>query len=274
MMRVQSLFSTTIFAACLFVVAPVYGQGLLFYLPEDGTGVEYEGEFVQETIRDDIKGGKETITKARVITIKSVGREDRNFEGTVQPCRWIEIKIVTGDAGAAGINPGPVGSQIYKILVPESKILDTPVDAAGVPNVMVPIVEGHRRSGESVVRAIKTKAISIYPTICQLTNYLDQNVVSAAATPSTKMTNNSFSAKHIKGRHVMERPESRTTNEADFWVTQEVPFGLARWEVVVTREKKESTAKRQDFTEFSTTKSVMSVRRFLNNAESELVTGN
>ena len=272
MPRVQSLIAAVAFITCAVVSDIGQAQGLMFFLPEDGTGVEYEGEIVQETIRDDIKVGKETVTKARMISIKSVGREDREFEGTLQPWRWIEIKVVTGDAGEAGINPGPVGSRIYKVLVPESKIIEAAEDATGVPNVMFPIVEGYRRSGEAEVRPIKSHAISIYPTICQLTNYPEQNVVSASATPSTKMANASFSAKHIKGKQVMERRESRTTNEADFWVTKEVPFGLARWEVVVTQEKKESTANRQDFTEFSTTKSVMSVRRILDNVESELVT--
>lgn len=272
MTRAQSLIAAVTFFACTAFSQTGQAQGLLFHLPEDGSGVEYEGEIVQETIRDDIKAGKETITKARMISIKSVGREDREFEGSLHPCRWIEIKVVTGDAGEAGINPGPVGSRIYKILIPESKIIDTPADNAGVPNIMLPIVEGYRRSGEAEVVAINSQAISIYPSICQLMNYPEQNVVSAASAPSTKMANTSFSAKHIKGRQVMESREGRTTNEADFWVTKEVPFGLARWEVIVKREKKESAANRDDFTEFSTTKSVMSVRRILNNVESELVT--
>lgn len=273
MMRAPSLLSITIFCVCLSTAASANAQGLVFFLPDDGRGVEYEGEVVQEIIRDDIQAGKETITKARLVTIKSVGQEDRDFQGTTQPCRWIEIKVVTGDAGEAGIDPGPVGSRIYKVLVPESKIIETAADTSGVPNVMFPIVEGYRRSGEAEVRPIKSKAINVYPMI-SLVNYPEQKVVSAAATPLTKMANTSFSAKHVKGSLVMERPESRTTNEADFWVTKEVPFGLARWEVVVTQEKKESTAPRQDFKEYSTTKSTMSVRRFLENAESELVTGN
>ncbi len=272
MTRAQSLIAAVTFLACTAFPQIGQAQGLLFHLPEDGTGVEYEGTIVQETIRDDIKAGKETITKARMISIKSVGREDREFDGSVQPCRWIEIKVVTGDAGEAGINPGPVGSRIYKVLIPESKILATAADDSGVPNIMLPIVEGYRRSGEAEVVKIESQAISTYPTICQLMNYPEQNVISAASAPATKMTNAAFSAKHIKGSQVMESRDGRTTNEADFWVTTEVPFGLARWEVVVKREKKESAATRDDFTEFSTTKSVMSVRRILNNVESELVT--
>lgn len=246
-------------------------QGLIFNLPEDGTGVEYEGEIVYVTVRTDIAEGKETITKAREMSIKSVGREDADFDGTVQPCRWIEIKVVTGNAGEAGIDPGPVGSRIYKVLIPESKIIATPADADSIPNVVLPIVRGYRRSGEAEVRPITSEAISFYPTICQLMNYPDPEVVAATETPQTKATNMSFNARHLKGRLVMERTESRSTNEAHFWVTDEVPFGLARWEVSVTREQKESTAPRDSFQEVSTTTSTMSVRRLLQIAESELI---
>ena len=73
---------------------------------------------------------------------------------------------------------------------------------------------------------------------------------------------------------VMERPQSRSTNEGHFWISQDVPFGLARWEVVVTREEKESTATRDTFKAVSTIKSTMSVKRLLPQAESELVTPN
>ena len=251
---------------------PALAQGLIFYLPEDGTGVEYEGEIIQENVRPDIADGKETLKWSREISIKSVGREDAEFEGVVQPCRWIEIKVVTGDPGAAGIDPGPVGARIYKVLVPESKVLDTSVDGDAVPNAMLPIVKGHRRLGENQVKAITSQALRIYPTVCQLNNYPEPVVVSPSENPQTKATNMSFNAKHLKGQTVMERPQSRSTNEGHFWVTPEVPFGLARWEVVVTREQKESTADRDTFAEVSTIKSTMSVKRILDIAESELNT--
>lgn len=250
----------------------VSAQGLLFNLPQDGTGVEYEGEISYVSIRADIAEGKETITKAREMSIKSVGREDAQFEGVVQPCRWVEIKVVTGNAGEAGIDPGPVGSRIYKLLVPESKVIATDSDENGIPNVVLPIVKGWRRSGESEVRPITSKAIAFYPTICQLANYPEPEVIAEVETPQTKAANMSFTAKHLKGRFVMERPESRSINEGHFWVSSEVPFGLARWEVTVTREQKESTAPRESFQEVASTTSTMSVRKLLNVAESELIT--
>ncbi|MEQ9408402.1 MAG: hypothetical protein RIK87_11775 [Fuerstiella sp.] len=256
----------------LFGEHPTAGaQGLIFNLPEDGTGVEYEGEITYVTVRTDIAAGKESITKAREMSIKSVGREDAEFEGQIQPCRWIEIKVITGTAGEAGIDPGPVGSRIYKVLVPESKILATAVDADLIPNIMLPVVRGYRRSGEAQVRPLKSSAIAFYPTICQLLNYPEPELIAASETPQTKATNMSFNAKHLKGRVVMERTESRSTNEAHFWITDEVPFGLARWEVTVTREQKESTAPRDSFQEVVTTSSTMSVRRLLPIAESELI---
>ncbi|MEO2013769.1 MAG: hypothetical protein ABGZ53_05305 [Fuerstiella sp.] len=252
--------------------APALAQGLIFQLPEDGTGVEYEGEIIQENVRPDIADGKETLKWSREISIKSVGREDAEFEGVVQPCRWIEIKVITGDPGAAGIDPGPVGARIYKVLVPESKVLETAVDGDSVPNVLLPIVKGHRRLGENEVKVIKSQALRIYPTICLLNNYPEPVVRSLSESPQTKATDMSFNAKHLEGKSVMERPQSRSTNIGHFWVTSEVPFGLVRWEVVVIRERKESTAPRDTFAEVSTIKSTMSVKRILDIAESELNT--
>jgi hypothetical protein len=267
-----------LFGLCLAVLvasltsSPAFAQGLIFQLPEDGTGVEYRGEIIQENVRPDIAEGKETLKWDREISIKSVGREEAEFQGVVQPCRWIEIKVITGDPGAAGIDPGPVGARIYKVLVPESKVLDKPIDADLVPNVMLPIVRGHRRLGENQVKVIKSPALRIYPTVCLLNNYPEPVVVSPSESPQTVATNLSFNARHLKGQTVMERPQSRSTNEGHFWVTPEVPFGLARWEVVVTREQKESTASRDTFAEVSTIKSTMSVQRILDAAESELNT--
>ncbi|MCA9048782.1 MAG: hypothetical protein KDA89_08645 [Planctomycetaceae bacterium] len=245
---------------------------MIWSLPADKTGVEYEGEIVQENVRPDIPDGKETLTWSREVSIKSVGQEDAEFNGRIQPCRWIEIKVVTGAGGAAGIDPGPVGARIYKVLVPESRIIDQSADAEGVPNVMIPIVRGFRRTGENQVKPITSNALRVYPTISLLNNYPDPEVISASEIPQTKAVGQSFNSRHLRGRVVMERPQSRSTNEGHLWVCRDVPFGLARWEVVVTREEKESTATRDTFREVGTIKCTMSVKRVLTNAESELVT--
>lgn len=265
------LFSFALLGFFLLTPASANAQGLLWYLPEDNTGVEYQGSITTETVREDLEDGKEEIRKERQMTIKSVGRENAEYNGEMQPCRWIEIKVITGEAGAAGIDPGPVGQRIYKVLVPEAKIIDGPKDDSDVENIMIPIVKGFRRNGESAVQPIKTKALAFYPTICQLMAYPELEVIASSETPQMKATNLSVNARHLKGTVAIERPESRTEAEADMWVSQEVPFGLARWESVVVQKKKESTAPRSAFAASRTTKSEMSVSRVLTSAESELV---
>ncbi|MEZ6060968.1 MAG: hypothetical protein R3C19_11450 [Planctomycetaceae bacterium] len=245
-------------------------QGLIFNLPQDGIGIEYEGTFVQENFRPDIPDGKEVLSFTRELSIKSVGREDAEFEGTRQPCRWIEIKTVTGTAGAAGIDPGPVGATIYKVLIPESKVIDTAVDADSIPNDQLPIVKGFQRLGENPVKPMTSRALRVYPTMTQLTNYSSPEVVTESEVPQTK-AGQSFPSKHLKGELTIESTRMRSTNTGDYWVAADVPFGLVRWEVKVTQEEKESTAPRDQFREVAAVTTVMSVKRILNNAESELV---
>ena len=89
--------------AICFSGTTALAQGLVLNLPEDRVSVEYEGTLTQATSVDD----QSPLSWNCELTIKSVGREDAVFEGKVQPCRWVEIKTLTGKAGAAGIDPGP-----------------------------------------------------------------------------------------------------------------------------------------------------------------------
>ena len=194
--------------------APVANaQGLIFHLPEDGKAVEYEGTLTQATGPDD----QAPLTWTCELSIKSVGREEAEFEGKVQPCRWIEIKTLTGTSGAAGINPGPVGARIYKVLVPESKIISESVDADAIPNHMLPIVRGFRRLGEEAVKEIKAPTLRVYPTISLLTNYDSPEVIATNDIPEVILQGQQITARRMKGKLVMERAESKSTNEGEFW---------------------------------------------------------
>ncbi len=260
--------AVTVVAMSWIFTSSAKAQGLIFNLPEDGTAVEYEGTLTQATGPDD----QEPLSWTCELSIKSVGSEDAEYEGQVQPCRWIEIKTLTGKAGAAGIDPGPVGARIYKVLVPESKVITDSVDADNVPNDMLPIVRGFRRLGEEAVREIKTPALRIYPTISLLTNYDNPEVIATNSQPEVIQQGPPITAKQMKGKFVMERAESRSTNEGEYWVSKDVPFGLARWIVSVTREEKESTAPRSDFHVVNIVSVDMKLKRQRSNVESELVT--
>ena len=44
--------------------------------------------------------------------------------------------------------------------------------------------------------------------------------------------------------HAMENLVSQSTNEAELWLSEEVPFGIARWNVKVRRLAKDKAAPR------------------------------
>jgi hypothetical protein len=244
MLRARILNLLT-FAILALAGSGVSAQGLIFDLPDDGKMVEYEGTLTQGTSADD----ESPLTWTCQLTIKSVGKEDAPFQGENQPCRWLEIKVLTGNSGAAGLDPGPVGSRIYLVLVPESKIIDQPVDKTGIPNDMLPIVKGYRRLGEEGVEPIKTTSLRFFPTISLLTTYPDPELIASNEVPETILQggNAGITAAHWRGKTVMESPKIRSTNEADYWVSQDIPFGLARWVVTVTTEEKDLAAARSDF---------------------------
>ena len=246
----------------------VAAQGLILNLPEDGMSVEYEGIMTQANGPDD----QAPLSWICELTIKSVGREDAEFEGKVQPCRWVEIKTLTGKSGAAGIDPGPVGARLYKILIPESKVIDGSVDAEGIPNDMMPIVKGFRRLGEDAARPITTPAIRFYPTMTLLTSYKNPETIATADTPEVLIQDENITARRMKGTLVMESQKTRSVNEGEYWVSKDVPFGLARWVVTVTTYEKDSAAPVSEFRPVVVKKVDMKLRRKRDNAESELVT--
>ena len=247
-------------------------QGLIFSLPEDRTGVEYEGTVTQETVRPELEAGRKTLTWTRELSIKSVGREDAEFSGKVQSCRWIEIRVVTGTKGVSGIDAGPVGARIYKVLVPESKVIDTAVDADTIPNSVLPIVKGYRRLGEEQIEPLHSRGLVVYPTLCLLENYKSPSLVSGSASIENVSGNETYECRHLKGRNVRERTESRSTNDGEFWLSEDVPFGLAGWSVTVTRESKGSAEDRARFRQIGSVTSEMRLRRIVRTAESELIT--
>ena len=92
MLRARTLNLLT-FAVLALAGSGVSAQGLIFNLPEDGKMVEYEGTLTQGTSADD----ESPLSWTCQLTIKSVGRENAEFQGESQPCRWLEIKVLTGN---------------------------------------------------------------------------------------------------------------------------------------------------------------------------------
>jgi hypothetical protein len=137
---------------------------------------------------------------------------------------------------------------------------------------MLPIVRGFRRLGEEGVEPIRTPALRYYPTITLLTNYPEVEEIATNAVPEVILQGPQISAVHSRGRVVMESQKNRSTNEGEYWVSKDVPFGLARWVVTVTTEEKDLAAARTEFRTVIVKKVDMKLKRIRQNAESELVT--
>jgi hypothetical protein len=68
----------------------------------------------------------------------------------------------------------------------------------------------------------------------------------------------------------MESPASRSSNEADLYRSDEVPFGLAKWTIRMHREAKDAREPRSQFQRVSEVRIEMAAHEVGANAESEL----
>lgn len=238
------------FAIVLLTLLPAtcVAQGLIYNLPEPGSYVIYEGDVTQVEARPNTPEGSEELKWIRRMTITAFGTERATYRGREEDCQWIEIEVTTGVRTETGPERGLVGARVYKVLVPKSAVVGTPRDSRGVHVSMLPIVKGYKRLGQGETKAIRAGALRIYPSISMLAHYRDpQNA--GANDPGVAF--GAIQATKYLGSVNMERRTSRTTNSAEYWISKDVPFGLARWKVNVTRDVKGQTDDRAAFKQVS-----------------------
>ncbi len=258
------------FAVLTVVCLPqaAVAQGLLFSIPATGSWVRYEGTVKQTDARPERPEGVEELSWIRHMTIKSLEPETASWRGTEQPCRWVEIKVITGEPSEAGIDPGPIGARTYKVLIPEAAIDGKPVDPDGIPVSMLPIVRGFKRVGQGQVTPIRAQALRVFPTISLLSNYADPKLEVPAGNPGAPVPVNN--ARQLSGSVVMESRRNRISNAGKFWLSNDVPFGIVSWTVKVTRESKGLTDPRTAFKQVSLVEVTMSAHEVGQMAEAEI----
>jgi len=248
----------------------VSAQGLIWNLPKDGTWVRYEGTYKQVEFRPNSAEGDLTIEWIRHLWIKSVGRETADYNGKPTPCRWIEIRVITGKPSEAGVDPGPIGGRIIKVLVPESRVIAATVDKDQIPVAYLPIVKGYSKVGDGEVRTIRAKALKVYPLISLVTYYKTLSKIGTAEPLQIPLKE--VTAQQYRGIFKMESPLERSNNQATLWTSKDVPFGLARWKVKVLLEAKDSVAPRSAFKPTTEMTVEMSAHAVGTDAQSDLVT--
>ena len=262
MMRTTAVLLLAI--ACLAGPSSASAQMLIWNLPkDDGVWVRFEGAYKQTRARPNSNAGDENLEWRSELTISSVGRE--TVDG--RPSRWVEFKSITKPNGLEQ-KPGPGDSYIYKVLIPEDRVIGKTVDAETIPITYLPIIKGWRKVGEREPQPVTEKALAIYPTITLVTYYPDLKLEGEAE--QLQVGGMAVSARLWKGERVLQTSTSRSTNAASLWLSDEVPFGLARFQVTLTQEKKEVGASADEFRRASLTEVEMAVVATGNDSRSEI----
>jgi len=267
-------------AGLLITPAVLPAQGLIWSLPEEeGTWVRYEGEYKQTEFRPGVATGNQVFNWRRNVTIKSLVTPEEHktamYRGKQVTCRWIEIKVETGKPGEQGLDTGPAGARLYKVLIPESRVFGTlvqnrSVDADGIPVSFLPIIRGYRKLGNRKEEVIKTKVLQIYPAISLLKHYKVLRPETGEPEDPALEALGAVNAIKWIGAETLQSRVSQSEHSSEIWLSREVPFGLARWSVKVTRSRKRETDPRDDFSKRTETTVEMKAVAVGTDAKSEL----
>lgn len=255
----------------LMTAAEAQAQALIWSLPEDGSWVRYEGTYKQLVRRPNSTAGDLQLEWTRHLTIKSVGTTEESFNGQVQPCRWIEIKVVTGQVKEGLIDAGPGGTRVYKILVPEAAITGQVLDAEGILVSHIPVVRGLRKIGDEDPQPIESGVFDVYPLVSFLQHYRNLTAASDQADQLSIPPIGFVPATTWNGSLTMEGRSNRSTNKAQIWRSDDIPFGVAKWIVEDLREEKHPTQSRDLFRETMQVSIEMAAHETGIGAETELV---
>jgi hypothetical protein len=258
-----------------FPVAPASAQVLIWSIPkEDGTWVRFEGMYKQTRARPNSNAGDEVLEWRSELTISAVGSETIDFDandgknGKQARCRWVEFKSLTKPNGLEK-KPGPGDTFVYKVLIPEDRVIGKTVDEQNIPVTFLPIVKGWRKVGGRDAETVSERALAIPPTIVLATYYPD---LKAEGDQSEKLQvgGAEVSARLFKGTRALRKATSRSANSGSLWLSDDVPFGLARFQVALIQEQKEIGASDDEFKRVSLIEVDMSVVATGNDARSEL----
>ena len=279
----RMIIRTQVLLALAFLLAApslLSAQGLIWSLPEqEGTWVRYEGEYKQVEFRPGDATGDKTFNWRRNVTIKSLVTPAEHkramYRGKQENCRWIEIKVETGKPGEQGLDTGPGGARLYKVLIPEARIFGTlinnnSVDADGIPVSFLPIIRGYRKLGNRKEEPIKTKVLQIYPAISLLKHYKAFRPETGQPEDPALEALGAVNAIKWLGGEALQSRVSRSDHSSTIWLSREVPFGLARWNVKITRSKKRQTDPREKFEKRTETTVEMKAVAVGTDAKSEL----
>jgi hypothetical protein len=253
---------------------PVQAQGLIWTLPQEGDWVRYEGTYTQK-----IQGqggatqGELTLSWQKIVTLKSLNTENADFRDVSQPCRWVEIKVETGNQADGKLTTGPGGTQLYRLLIPVSAIQGTVteklVDDRDVLVSYVPIVKGYRKSGEDEAVELDAGVFQLYPVVALIHHY--RNLKAADSAEKITVPAGDFEATAYQGNLTAETAMLRSTNNCTLFRSAGIPFGVVKWTASTVEESKGSTDPRSEFKESTSLSEELQAVETGTGAEAELI---
>ncbi|NNJ26622.1 hypothetical protein [Alienimonas chondri] len=240
--------------------------GLVWTLPEPGTMVRHEGTYTQTLT--DRQNQVTTVERRRQITVRALEAETASVDGNDVPARWLEIVSEVGTPGERGLETGPAGRVLFKVLVPEDAVTGVVANENGIPEAFLPVIRGWKQVGDLEPVEFGS-ALRAYPSLTLLKDYepteLTDEGQDSADTPGGR-----FDGTRYRGKVVEESERARVTNEGTFLISPDVPFGPVEWEVTLTREEKDLSEPRSAYRESSKTVVRMSVHEIADDARGEL----
>lgn len=269
----RSVITLGILALFVFCsTSQLVAQGLIWSLPEDGTLVRYKGVYTQQTRRDNSTDGDLTLTWDRILEIRSVGKEEADYNGASVWCRWLEIKVETGTSPEGVLDAGPGGIRMYKLLVPEPAVRGTVEEPVSMGRSIfashIPVVRGYRKLGDEPTQEMTTKLFQLYPIASLLRHY---PTLTEGEKAETSVLAGEFSTTVFDGTIVTETNVYRSKNTGQILRSETMPFGVVSWEAKTVVDEKGSTDARSDFRETSVISEKMSAIAIEQNAESEFL---
>ena len=227
-----------------------FAQGIIWSLTEDGSLVHYEGTYRQVEAQPGSSEGNLEMEWIRHLTIKSVGKEDAEYKGKTVPCRWIEFKVQTGRVKDGLIATGSVGERIYKVLVPESAIVGQTRDSEGLPVTYLPIVRGFRKTNDKdpTPKEITSKVLQVYPMISLVRHYKD--MTRGSVPEVVQVGQEDVQCTKLTGSFEQESLNDRVLHETTLYLSDAVPFGLAKWTVKISQEARAKSSLAANFSSF------------------------
>lgn len=265
----RGLFTSIVAGICCVLGSSAWAQGIVTQLPEDGSWVRFEGTYSQIEFRPETAAGKLEIAPwIEHVTIKSVGTEQATYQDEEVPCRWIEVKVERGRERDGKVDTGLTGLEIYKVLIPEKLVIDSHVDAEGVPISFLPIIKGFRKVGKADPKPLTELSLQLYPLGILIGYYRELKIIGEDVDAEVGLGD--IRATQVQGQIKIERPNSRTVQESTVWKSPKVAFGVARWSAKLTRETKDDQSPRTDFKPVTEVNVEMQAKEAGQDAKSEL----